>query len=88
MDGNLLAVGAFQHLALIKKGLRQTGAWSFMESASFQHLALIKKGLRPRLNWPYSGHATFQHLALIKKGLRHAPFWFDVGMLYDFSTLP
>ena len=37
---------SFQHLALIKKGLRHLSLRVFLRWFTFQHLALIKKGLR------------------------------------------
>ena len=36
----------FQHLALIKKGLRRDKRGCICFKKAFQHLALIKKGLR------------------------------------------
>ena len=75
----------FQHLALIKKGLRPVVFTAIAILRFFQHLALIKKGLRRGGTWtvPRSG---FQHLALIKKGLRH--YVLLLLKMLAFSTLP
>ena len=67
----MLPAAIFQHLALIKKGLRLNHVLHFIDILCFQHLALIKKGLRPRYCSTLAESPRFQHLALIKKGLRH-----------------
>ena len=63
----------FQHLALIKKGLRRDKRGCICFKKAFQHLALIKKGLRRRPCSTWEHLEVFQHLALIKKGLRRNP---------------
>ena len=61
-----------QHLALIKKGLRQL-VFDLSDCIDqVQHLALIKKGLRLFLIKHWERDHKISKLALIKKGLQNA----------------
>ena len=80
-------VGAVQHSALTKKGLRRDGLAEDTAPLGGSALCPDEEGIKTARRVDPEKEAHVQHSALTKKGLRQAPIT-KIFRLRGFSTLP